>query len=90
MARDPARMNQGKNMAAVRRPDQPLVPPDRLAHRWRHDRIVAGGKGEVRLLLPVDEAGQEMELVLPGRYDVSPTQRGALSVLPGVLAVMDI
>ena len=53
-------------------------------------QLKAGGRGEVRLIVPVDEAGQEMELVLPGRYDVSPTQRGALSVLPGVLAVMEI
>jgi hypothetical protein len=46
MARDPARMHQGKNVAAVRRPNEAGVLPDCLAHRWRHDGVVAGGKGK--------------------------------------------
>ena len=33
-------------MAAVRRPDEPRLPPYRLAHGGRHDGIVAGGKGK--------------------------------------------
>jgi len=35
-------------MAAVLRPDEPRVLPDRLAHRYRHDGVVAGGKGKDR------------------------------------------
>ena len=33
-------------MAAVGRPDEPRLPPYRLAHGGRHDGIVAGGKGK--------------------------------------------
>ncbi len=45
----------------------------------------AGGRrgGEVRVVLPV--GARELELVLPGRYDVSPAQAGQLSTVPGWL-----
>ena len=48
------------------------------------------GRGEVRLSLPLWERGREMELVLPGRYDVSPNEGGALSALPGVVEVVEV
>ncbi len=50
----------------------------------------AGAKkgGEVRLVLPV--GARELELVLPGRYDVSPAQAGQLSTVPGVVEVVEI
>ena len=44
--------------------------------------------GEVRLVLPV--GARELEIVLPGRYDVSPSQAGQLSTVPGVLEVLEI
>jgi DNA polymerase III subunit alpha len=44
--------------------------------------------GEVRLVLPV--GARELEIVLPGRYDVSPAQAGQLSTVPGVVEVVEI
>jgi DNA polymerase-3 subunit alpha len=45
------------------------------------------GRGEIRLVLLLHE--RELEMVLPGRYDVSPVQKGSLSTLPGVVAVTE-
>ncbi len=51
----------------------------------------AGRKGgEVRLVLPLGERGREIEIALPGRYDVSPAQMGHLSTVPGVVEVVEI
>jgi DNA polymerase-3 subunit alpha len=47
------------------------------------------GRGEVSLVLPLDDAGREVEVALPGRFDISPQQQGQLSAIPGVLAVID-
>jgi DNA polymerase-3 subunit alpha len=49
-----------------------------------------GGRkgGEVRLVLPV--GARELEIILPGRYDVSPSQAGQLSTVPGVVEVVEI
>ncbi|MCU0955156.1 MAG: DNA polymerase III subunit alpha [Hyphomicrobium sp.] len=44
--------------------------------------------GEVRLVLPVGT--RELEIVLSGRYDVSPAQAGQLSTVPGVVEVVEI
>ncbi len=49
-----------------------------------------GGKGEIRLVLPLEDRGREIELVIPGRYDVSPTRAGILSTTPGVVEVLEI
>src|SRR3990170_1819170 len=46
MTRAPSRVPQGKNVAAVLRPDDVRVLPYRLAHRSRHDGVVAGGEGQ--------------------------------------------
>ena len=46
--------------------------------------------GEIRLILPLSDHGREVEIVLPGRYDVSPSQAGQLSTLPGVLDVAEV
>ncbi len=48
------------------------------------------GRGEIRLSLPLWERGREMELVLPGRYDVSPNEAGYISSLPGVAEVVEV
>ena len=45
--------------------------------------------GEIRLVLPLNDQGREVEIILPGRYDVSPAQAGQLSALPGVLGVAE-
>ncbi len=47
------------------------------------------GRGEIRLVVALPEEAREVELALPGRYDVSPASRGLLSTVPGVLAVME-
>ena len=49
-----------------------------------------GGKGTVCLSMALDDKGRELEIVLPGRFDVSPVQKGALSTVTGVLEVIDV
>jgi DNA polymerase-3 subunit alpha len=52
----------------------------------------AKGRGEVRLVtrLAIKGAAREVEIKLPGRFDVSPERAGALMTLPGVLEVADL
>jgi DNA polymerase-3 subunit alpha len=45
---------------------------------------------EVRLLIEVAEHGQALEIAIPGRFDTGPNQRGLLSTVPGVVAVVDL
>ena len=47
------------------------------------------GRGEIRLVVAIPEEAREVEVALPGRYDVSPSSRGLLSTVPGVMAVME-
>jgi len=49
-----------------------------------------GGKGEIRLVLALDDRNRELEFTLPGRYDVSPAQAAILSTTPGVREVLEI
>jgi DNA polymerase III subunit alpha len=49
-----------------------------------------GGKGTVCLAMPLDDEGREVEFAMPGRFDISPAQKGAIAILPGVLEVVDI
>jgi DNA polymerase-3 subunit alpha len=42
-----------------------------------------GGKGEIRLVLPLPDRGREVELLIPGRWDVSPARAGILAMTPG-------
>jgi DNA polymerase-3 subunit alpha len=46
--------------------------------------------GEVRLVLALADQGQEIEIAVPGRYDVSPAAAGRVSTLPGVLEVLEL
>jgi DNA polymerase-3 subunit alpha len=46
--------------------------------------------GEVRIVLPLSDAGREIEISMPGRYDVSPSVAGRVSTLPGVLEVVEM
>ncbi|KAB2848151.1 MAG: DNA polymerase III subunit alpha [Hyphomicrobiaceae bacterium] len=52
----------------------------------------AKGRGEVRLVtrLPLQGTTREIEIRLPGRFDVSPERAGALMTLPGVLDVIEL
>jgi DNA polymerase III subunit alpha len=51
--------------------------------------LLKPGRGEIRIIVPLPEESREVELALPGRYDVSPSCRGLLSTVPGVLAVVE-
>ncbi|MCL4767350.1 MAG: DNA polymerase III subunit alpha [Hyphomicrobiaceae bacterium] len=52
--------------------------------------LLKPGCGEIRLVLKLDEKGREVELTMPGRYEVGPMVRGTLSTVPGVLEVVDL
>ncbi len=46
--------------------------------------------GEIRLVLPLEDRNREMELILPGRYEVSPQEAGRLAALPIVAEIIEI
>ncbi|MCB1514462.1 MAG: DNA polymerase III subunit alpha, partial [Hyphomicrobiaceae bacterium] len=59
------------------------------------ERLVAkaaNGKkgGQVRIVMALPERGRELEFAVPGSFDVSPQQAGALSTVPGVLEVVEM
>ncbi len=45
---------------------------------------------QVNLVLMIDKGAQEMEVELPERYPISPSVKGALKALPGVMDVQDM
>jgi DNA polymerase III subunit alpha len=49
-----------------------------------------GGKGVVCLSMLLEDRRREVEIAMPGRFDISPAQRGAIATVPGVLEVVDI
>jgi DNA polymerase-3 subunit alpha len=54
-----------------------------------------GGRGEVRLALEVAgvagvAGGREIEVVLPGRYEIGAAERGELATVPGVIEVVEV
>ena len=49
-----------------------------------------GGKGTVCLSMMLEDRRREVEIAMPGRFDISPAQKGAISTVPGVLEVVDI
>ena len=53
-------------------------------------QLKPGGKGEIRLVLALEDRGREMEFVIPGRYDVSPARAGVLATVPGVIEILEI
>ena len=46
--------------------------------------------GEVRLVLALEDRGQEIEFIVPGRYDVSPQVAGKISSLADVVEVTEL
>jgi hypothetical protein len=48
------------------------------------------GKGTICLSIALEERGREAEIALPGLFDISPAQKGAISTVPGVLEVLDV
>jgi DNA polymerase-3 subunit alpha len=53
-------------------------------------QLKPGGKSEVRFVLALPEAGREVEIALPRTFDLSPIQRGQISVLPGVTELAEL
>ncbi len=53
-------------------------------------RLAARGEGEVSLVLMLDPQNNEIEIRLPGRFNVSPQIAGAIKAIPGVVAVEHI
>ena len=49
-----------------------------------------GGKGVGGLALALADRGREVEIAMPGRFDISPAQKSAIATVPGVLEVVDI
>jgi DNA polymerase-3 subunit alpha len=49
-----------------------------------------GGKGSIVLSLDIDEKGREVEFAIPGKFDISPAQQGALWTVPGVVEVVEV
>jgi DNA polymerase-3 subunit alpha len=49
-----------------------------------------GGKGVVSLSMALEDAGRELEIALPGRFEISPVEKGRLVTVPGVLEVIDV
>ena len=60
-------------------------PLDELKAQLKPD-----GKGVVSLSLALEDAGQRLDISLPGGFDISPMQKGALATVPGVLEVIDV
>jgi DNA polymerase III subunit alpha len=48
------------------------------------------GGGEVRFRIGLEDKDRELEMSLPGKFDVSPMQQGLLSTIPGVLDVIEL
>jgi DNA polymerase III subunit alpha len=46
--------------------------------------------GEIRIVLPLEDRGREMEFILPGRYDVSPREAIRIEALPIVAEIIEI
>ncbi len=49
-----------------------------------------GRGGEIQLYLRLYDVDREIRLNMPGKFDVSPSQRGLISTVPGVLEVSEI
>jgi DNA polymerase-3 subunit alpha len=53
-------------------------------------RLKSGSRGgEVRIVLPLNDMGHEMEFLIPGRYDISPQEAGRLATVSGVVEVIE-
>jgi DNA polymerase-3 subunit alpha len=81
--------------AGVQRGLKLILDTDRIAAQAARFEVLQrvfkpGGSGEIRLVLPLAADGREVEFALPGRYDVSPSQRAVLATVPGVIEVVDL
>ena len=70
--------------------DRRLIEKNAGALAAIKSRLKPGGKGEIRLVLPLGDRGKELEFGISGRYDVSPSSAGILATTPGVIEVLEI
>lgn len=63
-----------------------VIGPETQVEKLK-DRMPSSGDGEVHIVLQLADAGQEVEVTLPDRYDVSPRTKGAIQIIGGVNAV---
>jgi DNA polymerase-3 subunit alpha len=70
--------------------DRRLLQSEASALAALKSRLKPGGKGEIRLVLPLEDRGREMEFTIPGRFDVSPGRASILAATPGVMEVLEI
>ncbi len=71
-----------KGLRVFLRDDEPLPSLSR--------RLTTRGDGEVSLVLMLGQAAGEVEVRLPGRFQVTPQIAGAIKAIPGVVAVEHI
>ena len=76
---DEAAARHQKGMRIYLRTDEPIPSVE--------SRLRERGEGEVSLVLILDSGEREVEVKLPGRYQVSPQIAGALRAAPGVVHV---
>ena len=53
-------------------------------------RLLQKGDGEILLLIDLEEGRKQVELKLPGGYQITPQVSGALRALPGVVHVQEL
>jgi DNA polymerase-3 subunit alpha len=70
--------------------DRRLIEKNAAPMALLKSRLKPGGKGEIRLVVALGDRGKEVEFVVPGRYDVSPSSAGILATTPGVVEVLEI
>ena len=70
--------------------DQRVVQSNAASIAELKSHLKPGGKGEIRIVLALEDRGKEMEFVVPGRFDISPSRAGELATVPGVLEVVEI
>ena len=49
-----------------------------------------GRGGEVRIVLPLEDLGRDVEFAVPGRFELSPQVMSRIAVLPGVTDVLEV
>ena len=64
-----------------------IVVDDPASLKQVQERLCENGDGRVWLVLRLNDVGRELEVEIPGKFDVSPNGAGALSVIPGVKAI---
>jgi DNA polymerase-3 subunit alpha len=70
--------------------DGRVLNSNRSAIEELHALLRPGGKSTVCFGITLSDARRELEIALPGRFEVSPVQKSALQTVPGVLEIIDL